>query len=379
MAKSIAFLICLVVTAAAAEEGPALSTNTSAHAADDRRVLEGIPRAGYDIYLNPFCGSLFSVLQYLRDPQEYDYLMGISGAAFRRLYNRDDGGNIDLMHYAPGPARHTFEALGYAHRTIPMDKGKMVAAIKESISRGTPVLAHGIIGPPEIGIVSGYEADGEVLYGYSYFQDPSIKGYYRKEKWWEKTKDNDPRGAIIIGDRAKPPSRLQILTSTLAFAVDLARKPAWPGIKDHSNGLAAYEDWAKGIEDDADFPPDKPDKLAWRLMIHGDQCVMLDERKHAAKFLRSMTKVAPSIAGDLNAAADLYDAAFGQMSSVWPWADGDMGPQRAKALAEHNTRVGIAAGVRRARKHEEKAVEHMARAVAKLRAMQDPVRTEETK
>jgi hypothetical protein len=78
-----------------------------------RVILEGVPRVGYDIHLSPFPGSLHAVLQYTGDPCNYDYIMGVSGAAFRRFWNRDDGGNIDISYLGDTPFSRIFEALGY--------------------------------------------------------------------------------------------------------------------------------------------------------------------------------------------------------------------------------------------------------------------------
>jgi hypothetical protein len=63
-----------------------------AEAFPERAVVEGVPRIGYDVHLCPFPGSLYALMQFLGDPVDYDYVMGVTGAAFRRLFNRDDGG-----------------------------------------------------------------------------------------------------------------------------------------------------------------------------------------------------------------------------------------------------------------------------------------------
>jgi hypothetical protein len=57
--------------------------------------------------------------------------------------------------------------------TIPADANKetMIAAIVESLAQGRPVISFGITSPPEAGLVTGYDEDGGVLYGWSYFQD----------------------------------------------------------------------------------------------------------------------------------------------------------------------------------------------------------------
>jgi hypothetical protein len=137
-----------------------------------KMVLQRVPRIGYDIHLCPFPGTLYAYLKYVGDPHDYDYLMGITGAAFRRLWNRDDGGNVGILRYENEPFRQAFTALGYEWRTVPADAGKgtMVAAIVDSLAQGRPAISFGIIGPPEPGLITGYDGDGAVLYGWSYFQ-----------------------------------------------------------------------------------------------------------------------------------------------------------------------------------------------------------------
>jgi hypothetical protein len=121
--------------------------------------------------LSPFPGSLFAYLSYVGDPQDYDYLMGVTGAAFRRFWSRDDGGNVDISYLGDEPFRRAFEALGYHWHKVPVQKEAMVQAIKTNLALGRPAISFGIIGPPEAGLVAGYAEDGAVLYGWSYFQD----------------------------------------------------------------------------------------------------------------------------------------------------------------------------------------------------------------
>ena len=101
-----------------------------------KMVLQGVPRVGFDIHMCPFPGSLYACLEYIGDPQDYDYLMGVTGAAFRRFWNRDDGGNVDLSYLGDEPFRRVFEALGYEWRPIPAEKAVMFQAIQDSIDRG---------------------------------------------------------------------------------------------------------------------------------------------------------------------------------------------------------------------------------------------------
>jgi hypothetical protein len=329
-------------------------------------ILEGVPRIGYDIHLCPFPGSLFACLKYIGDPQDYDYLMGASGAAFRRFWNRDDGGNVDLSYLGDEPFRRVFEAIGYEYRTIPAEKDAMIRAIQESIARGVPPISFGIIGPPEAGIVAGYQGEGDQLFGWSYFQEGRDR-YYEKSDWFETLEKGAGKGLIIIGAKkpARPAERASLVAS-LEWAVDLARTPARPCFPNHFCGLAAYDGWADGLEVDADFPADNDPVMETRSMVHGDQVVMLHERESAAHYLRLMLAAAPEAAGQLNAAALLFEKAASFTSALWPWNHTVPGGAK-KAFVDAGTRRSLAGHVRSAKAAEAQAVEHLEQALTILR------------
>lgn len=358
--------IVLINTTTLAQEGSTMSNPTQP---PNRLVLQNVPKAGYNVHLCPFPGSLYACLEYLKKPCDYDYLMAVSGAAFRRFWNRDDGGNIDLMHLAPDSYSRTFKALGYSYHVIsPNSKDKMIHAIKANISRGVPVLSFGIIGPPECGIITGYDKGGEILFGYSYFQEPSIKGYYEKSDWFE-TIASGSLGIIAIGHQTTKPFERETLISTIEWAIDLAKIPKRSNRPNHSSGLAAYDSWADGLEIDADYPTGDSKSLYTRLMIHGDQCVMLMERHSAAKYLRDMAKIAPEAADEMKTAADLYDAAADEVGKVWPWKSYDYNdPELLKCLPDTNTRREIAKHIRIAKDKEAEAVGHLEKALTALKA-----------
>lgn len=348
--------MALIPCAAAADEYPV------------RAVLEGVPRVGYAVHLCPFPGSLSSVLSYLGDPVDYDYIMGVSGACFRRVWNRDDGGNVDLMYFEPEPYERILRALGYQFRTVPRsDKAAMVAAIKESIAEGRPVLSTVLVGPPEVSVVTGYDADGETLIGWSYFQDAALPGYCEVPGWFEQLQGGPKVGLIILGERKGPiPATRETLLSSLEWTVDLARTETRPSIPDHILGLAAYDGWADGLEVDADYPSADETVLATRAMVHGDQCVMLSERRSAAAYLRHMAVEVPEVAEPLEDAARLYGEVADLTPRAWPWDQG-LGPAASKGLADAAARHRIAETVRAARGREAEAIGFLEQAIEILR------------
>ncbi len=338
-----------------------------------RLVLEDVPRLGFDIHLCPFPGGLFSYLTYTGEEPDYDILMGTTGAAFRRFWNRDDGGNIDLSYLGDEPFRRVFWALGYTWEKVPAERDAMLAGIKKSLAQGKPAISFGLIGPPEAGLVTGYDEDGEVLHGWSYFQNwpeyhqPS-DAYYTARDWFETMDRHAGKGLILVGDRLPRPEARELLVSTLAWAIDLERTAHRPDLPDHVAGLAAYDAWADALEIDADYPLDDPQTLFTRVMVHGDQCTMTIERHNGAAFLRKMRAALPDLPSaaveHLETAADLYDG-DDRMSILWPWGY-DMGEEAQQGLAQPDTRRAIATAIREIRAREARAVENLEQALEHL-------------
>ncbi len=343
----------------------------------DSKVLEGVPKVDFEARFCSFPASLEAVMKYLGDPTDYDYLMGVSGLAFRRLWDRDDGGNVGPFRFAPEAVRRAFWALGYEYEILPPTRGRaaLLQAVKESLAKGRPLLASGIVGPPECEVITGYSRGGDVLHGWSQFQgfdpwrqyqDPSVPGYYAKPDWYEQAEWANNISFIVIGDKRPGalPSRREVLLSSLRWAIQLERAKTWPGIPDHSAGLAAYADWAKAIEVDADYPRDDAKVMEARHMVLTDQAVMVEERGNAARFLRQMAGAAPEAAGTLKAAADLYEQGGQEAGPVYPW-----GPNWARPdLADPAVRREIAKHIRTAAEKETQAVALLEKAVTAMEA-----------
>jgi hypothetical protein len=343
---------------------------------DVRLVLVDVPKIGYYVRPCPFPGAVESLLGFIKEPVSYEYLMGVTGAAFRRVWDRDDGGNVDLMYFHPEPHRRLFEALGFGYRVVPRtDRDSMITAVKASIAAGMPVIAFGIIGPPEAGLVTGYDQGGDILLGHSYFDfTPRPSGGYYEQSDWHKQMDSGSIGMIVLGERRPRPEPRKVLITSLEWAIDLALRPQRREIPDHTCGLAAYEGWAMGLEVDADYPRNNGEVLRTRAMVYGDQAVMLGERVHAAAFLRDMVDIVSDashtsqVVDELHAAADLYDE-VGKTSGMWPWKAKDPhGEVVQQGLSDDAFRRSAAKRVRTAAKNETRAVEHLEKALAVLRS-----------
>jgi hypothetical protein len=316
--------------------------------------LENVPRIGFDLHLSPFPGALYALLDYCGDHQGYDYLMGITGAAFRRLWQRDDGGNIDLSRFGELPFRLAFNALGYAWHRLPAEKATMLAAIKTSLAQGRPLISFGILGPPEAGLITGYAEDGAVLYGWSYFQ-PERDHYYELRDWFETMDKSGGYGVLVLDEKSAPLPPREVLLTALEWAIDLAYANPRPDLPAHVSGLAAYDAWATALGCDADYPADDAEKIAYRAMIYADQCTMVEERREAARFLRRMKEVAPCEANLLEEAASRYDAVADLVFQVWPWSF-DSHAGAIQALADPAQRRQLVTPIHTMREHEARAV-----------------------
>ena len=376
-----------------------------------RVVLEGVPRVNFydggercpeDV---TFPSCLRACLEYMGEnigckhiaPDSstwrlgcaYAYLMGTSGCAFRLSWKSGwHGDNLAIFYMSDDPAapfQRAFESVGYAQECIVKEEGRdneacfrrrVIESIRDS---RRPVLAHGIIGPPECCIITGYDEYGDVLIGWNYFQgfpefnagvefEPS--GYFRKRDWFEDTAD-----LIIIGEkRAKPPLD-EVYRKALKWALEVVRTPMvfedqqnapiW--YKERRNGLAAYVAWADAILSDDDFPAGDMAVLRKRHMVHNDAVDTVAEgRWYGTLFLTRIAEHIPAMAAELLAAASCYAAEHDLMWCIWNLAGGiGHSDAHVNKFAEPAVRRQIAPLILQARDKDAQAADHIERALAK--------------
>jgi hypothetical protein len=364
-------------------------------------VLEGVPRVGFyddgercpeDV---PFPSCLRAVLEYMgesygckyvmaTDPSwqggcTYAYLMGTSGSAFRLSWRPGwHLDNVEIMYMSDDPAapfERAFEAVGYLNEGVMKEKGRnkeiyFRRRIIESIrDKGRPVLAFGVIGPPECCILTGYDEYGDVVIGWNFFQgfpefNASVEfgpsGYFRKRDWFK-----DTEGLIVIGEKQEKPPLSKVYRRALNWALEVMRTPVTFG--DRHNGLAAYEAWADALLGDDDFSMDDMDVLRGRHMVHHDAVGTVAEgRWYGALFLMRVAEYIPSMAADLLAAAACFAAEHDLMWQIWNLAGGiGHSDAHVKKLAEPHVRRQIVPVILQARQKDVEAAGHIERALAK--------------
>ena len=164
--------------------------------------IEGVRKVSWDTgEMCEFASCLGAAMHSLGEEVAYPYLMGTSGAAFRFTYKPDewDFSDYSIRNIAPDefePIRRVFAAIGYSYTLYePGDFQEDASQIKHSLDRGIPVLAFQVVGPSDCSLITGYDEDGQVLLGWSTYQDipedhnipPDSTGYFRKPGWHENT------------------------------------------------------------------------------------------------------------------------------------------------------------------------------------------------
>jgi len=300
----------------------------------------------------------------------YIELLGASGMAFGLRWKAGWYQDAADMMFVADPTeiiRRSFAHVGYNFRGIdksgnPGDEARFINEITESLRAGRPVLSFGVVGPPECGLITGYDEGGEVLIGWSYFQDlPPFNygvehepdGTYRKRNWFP-----DTWSLIVIEDKVDRPEPADRNAEILRWAVSVARNPGdrWGGGTQHT-GLAAYDAWAKQVTNDADFFTDDERVFRSRHEIHNSAVSIVAECRWAAsELLKMMAESQTKTAPDLLAAADRFRREHDLMWQAWGLVGGNGNPKAHEAFVDPQIRKELASVILKARDLDAEAI-----------------------
>jgi len=226
---------------------------------------------------------------------DYDWLMGCSGAAFTTT--------LDLETWDPlAAAPHDDSTLARAARaagvrvdrvTPPFDdemRELVFDRLAEAIEAKLPPLVRGIVGPPEFGLLVGYEEPGPTFLARTYFDhgdDPTKVG-------WDAFA-GPARGEPFFLDRTAAPSREELAREALGAAIDATDATE-----------AATQGWINGLRDDARWA-DARRAGTLAFADHAMRSILADKRRAATRFLRAVRGHFPPRAGaDLLRAAEAH-------------------------------------------------------------------------
>lgn len=367
----------------------------------ERAVLKGVPKVGFfqggercpeDISLP---SVMRAVLEYLGEdlgckhcrPQGriwglncgYAYFVAVSGLGFALdwVHGWSDEG-FALMDFLPGGRTETygavFAAAGYGYEFVPASAGEeaLRAKIRASIAANRPVISFGVIGPPEAGIITGYEEDGAALLGWSFFQETppfnqgveiTPEGYFRQRGWF-----TGEQSLLIVGERGPIPDQATMTLHALRRGVEILRPHHAistgrldPEAHAHAplhhrtaTGLAAYDAWAAALREDIRTQDET--LLRKHHEIH-DFAVgaIAEQRWYLALWLAaSYERVHWRMSEPLLRAASCFSAEHALMWQAWDLVGGNGHPQAWQRFADPVTRRELAVVVMASR---EKAAE----------------------
>ncbi|HEY3281628.1 MAG TPA: hypothetical protein VGN26_05090, partial [Armatimonadota bacterium] len=247
-----------------------------------RQALEGVPLISFNLHnllpgwspeVSCFSSCLRSVMEYLGttcdgsklprgDPgwhATYIYLMGASGEAYRFFFPTEGYRFVEgVRNMTADPTEgieRAFCAAGLGCEILlksqgHSDEAEYRAKILRSIAEDhRPVLAFGVVGAPECCVITGFDEGGDVLLGWSFFQEeekgkPGLEfepsGYFRKRDWFEETE-----GIVLVGAPTKRPQVVDVLRESVAWGLRLQRTL---GVGDAFTGLRALDAWVDALE-----------------------------------------------------------------------------------------------------------------------------------
>ena len=332
---------------------------------------------GEEKYACRFCGSTKTDC---RIKCSYAFFIGVSGvASFLNWKPGWEMDNVEIMYMSNDPAapfQHAFDAIGYTYGIHGEQDFELYRQkISESIQKGIPVLAFGPVGPPESSIITGFDESGDVLIGWSFFQNfpPFASGLeyepggeYRKRDWM----NYEPGLSFLtIGEKGTPPSLKETFRRALEWMIQVARTPVTFG--DRANGLAAYDAWAAQLLLDQDFTADES-VLVQRHEVHNNVVGFLAEaRWYGSLFLISLiefgdTEIHRDAIEDILHAAAFYAGEHQLMWNLWDLAGGNGNPEGWKKFAIPEVRRRMIPIIQAARQKEEQAIKHLEQALQKM-------------
>ena len=226
-----------------------------------------------------------------------------------------------------------------------------------SISSGKPVIATNLVSNPEFGLITGYGQKGDVVIGWSHFQDQpgacdgfEETGECRVGNWYEKVWE-----LVLFGNKTtahKDPYAL------LVWALDIleGQQPCGKGFH---GGLNAYDAWIEFLTDKRVFDADEP-ALKQILAVHSTYTGTLAEaRAWAHSFFTSVfMTMLPRHADEIERAASCCISVHDLMWEVWGALGSGPGDMSVwDRLRDSTVRKQTASIIEKAKHHDTSLIE----------------------
>lgn len=355
----------------------------------DSCVLYGVPKVYYgrkvdgQVQLTPFPMCLQAVLNYMGQNISYPQIMASSGAAFRIRWDMR-GWNVAAVDIRFTYDKHlkpfelAFKGAGRSYKILENpDKPKSISKeeslelIKSELDCGRPLIALGVVGPPEACIVTGFRNNGETLLGWSLFQGGSgfggkfeidESGYFIKDNWWENT-----QAVMAVGEDIGTLTPVkEILENALMLMTEENIATYGAAASNFYGGQAAYEAWAKAVEYDDTFA--EGEDISFKCYAQGDAETMLGEgRSFAAVYISSLAEQYPALSAEFEKCAELLKSASECAAKMRAAHSGDgANIQSMSRFRDKAARTEIASLIRQAARHEKEACDVLKIIVGKI-------------
>jgi hypothetical protein len=247
---------------------------------NDSVFIEGIPSMRFGQGMDcSFIRSVQLALQSLGDTCSYQYLMGISGAAFRIHFHPDWCPSSGDVTSGFDVSRPLFRNLGYNVESVAIDDNKFTdiktfyGKITDHINRGVPVIAINLKACPEWGIITGYLKNKAGLLCRTYFDESDA--YSRAERApWLSMFIAGKQGSTGRSDKDLPGIALRqalMLLGTDQFG-------------EYASGISAYDYWIGELQEMQ--RGSERDRLARILKVNRMLLgILRDARRSAYNFL----------------------------------------------------------------------------------------------
>lgn len=248
----------------------------------------------------------------------YDAILAATGMAFGLLWHKEIcPSSFDLTQVNDHNATilYAFDYVGYNCDIV--DKtdssfNEMKSLITQSIDAGRPVLAFGIVGPPECSIVCGYDSGGDTLFGWSHFQsynpaDCENNGMFRKSDWY-----TDIWKIVLCGEKKEPKADLKDIIRR-GIAITTANE-----LDGFYSGVAAYDAWAKYVADPA-YESMSDDELRGKYWFHH---ALVGNHAEARCYLSGFLHETAGNDEHLHKIAEFYNEIHDTCWKVWGIAGG---------------------------------------------------------
>jgi hypothetical protein len=183
--------------------------------------------------------TLHEALKYQGEDVSYAYVMGVSGEAFRFLYNRSDP-EAGMKTFFHNPLRATCRSLGYKHE-VAHDETYQSASerLQENIGAGKPALIPFGDSCP---FVSEHTTPGRLVCQNGYRYELDTDDLHTKWQLHNGFLELGPKGyyQFIIGDREREPKPREAALGALRGATKMMR--ARQKVQGCAMGLAAYNE-----------------------------------------------------------------------------------------------------------------------------------------